>query len=151
MATHSPRPTPKVFLDSRVLTAAMLSRTGRAYDVLLAGLRGAYQLSISTLVLRETEANLLQKAPHAHARFVVFTDALPEPIRPPVERVWEAMQRVDVKDALIVAAAVMAGVNDLASDDRRHLLAKRAEIMQVYGIVVATPDEIMQVHAGPVR
>ncbi len=148
MATHSPRPTPKVFLDSSVLMAAALSHTGRAYDLVLAGLGGAYQLHISTLVLRETEANIRQKAPHAHARFVRFTDSLPEPIRPPVERVREAMQLVDVKDAPIVAAAVVAGVDYLASDDRRHLLAKRMEIEQTYGIVVATPDEIMQVHAG---
>ncbi len=47
-------------------------------------------------------------------------------------------------DAPIVAAAQAAGATYLASDDRRHLLAKRAEIEQAYGMVTATPDEILR-------
>ncbi len=124
--------------------AAAISRTGRARDLIVAGLRGEYILHISTLVLRETEGNIIAKTPHALDLLTSITNALPEPVKPPLALVEHAMQLVDPKDAPIVAAAVFLKVDYLASYDRRHLLAKRAEIEEAYGIVTATPDDILR-------
>jgi len=124
--------------------AAAISRTGRARELIAAGLRGDYTLHVSTLVLRETERNIIAKAPHALAMLAALTNALPAPVTPPLASVEHAMQLVEPKDAPIVAAAVLVKADYLASYDRRHLLAKRAEIAEAYGIVTATPDDILR-------
>ncbi len=54
------------------------------------------------------------------------------------------MEFVELKDAPIVAAAAFANADYLATYDRRHLLAKRAEIEQAYGMLAMTPDEILR-------
>jgi len=136
--------TPKIFLDSSVLMAAAISHRGSARDLIGAGLHGDYILIVSTLVLRETETNIVSKAPHALDMLAAITRALPEPVKPSLALVERAMQLVDRKDAPIVAAAAFANADYLATYDRRHLLAKRAEIEQAYGMVTTTPDEILR-------
>jgi len=124
--------------------AAAISRTGRARDLIAAGLRGDYVLHVSTLVLRETEGNIIAKAPHALDMLIYITNALPAPVTPSLTAVEDAMRLVEPKDAPIVAAAVLVKADYLASYDRRHLLAKRMEIEQAYGIMTATPDDILR-------
>ncbi|MGI8856853.1 MAG: hypothetical protein ACR2JW_13970 [Thermomicrobiales bacterium] len=94
--------------------------------------------------MRETETNIIAKAPHALDILATITRALPEPVQPSLALVEGAMQIVELKDAPIVAAAAFAQADYLATYDRRHLLAKRAEIEQSYGIVTTTPDEILR-------
>lgn len=124
--------------------AAAISHTGRARDLIVAGLHGSLTLSIFTLVLREVEGNIIAKISHALDMFTAITSALPEPVKPPLALVEQAANLVHLKDAPIVAAAVFVQADYLASYDRRHLLAKRGEIAQAYGIVTATPDEILR-------
>jgi predicted nucleic acid-binding protein len=124
--------------------AAAISRTGRARDLIAAGLRGEYILHISTLVLRETEGNIIAKAPHALDMLTYITNALPQPVTPPLASVEQAMLLVEPKDAPIVAAAALVKADYLASYDRRHLLAKRVEIEAAYDIMTATPDDILR-------
>jgi len=47
-------------------------------------------------------------------------------------------------DSSVLMAAAFANADYLATYDRRHLLAKRAEIEQSYGMVTTTPDEILR-------
>lgn len=124
--------------------AAAISHRGSARELIGAGLHGDYTLVVSTLVLRETETNIVAKAPHALDMLAAITRALPEPVKPPLALVERAMQLVEPKDAPIVAAAAFAKADYLVTYDRRHLLAKRAEIEEAYGIVTTTPDEILR-------
>jgi predicted nucleic acid-binding protein len=140
--TSSP---PRVFIDSSVRFAASLSGTGFARDLLVAAGQGRIALAVSKLVLQETERNLPAKAPQALPFFAQFEAAgLAETVDPPADLVREAARIVAVKDAPIVAGAVHAKAAYLASYDRKHLLAQAALIQARYGIVVATPDAVLQ-------
>lgn len=134
----------RVFLDTSVLMAATISARGAARDLLNHGLRGAYELIISADVIEECERNLREKAPDALPLFAAFLTLLTHRAEPTAAQVAQAATMIDAKDAPIVAAAQAAGATYLASYDRRHLLAKRAEIEAAYGMVTTTPDEILR-------
>jgi predicted nucleic acid-binding protein len=131
-------------VDSSVLIAAAISARGAARDLLLEGLRGRRTLHLSTLVLLETERNLRKKQPAALPAFEGFRAALTAAVvDPPVALVRRVAGVVAPKDAPIVAAALEAGAAYLASYDRKHLLRQREAIKAEFGLIVATPDEIL--------
>ncbi len=134
----------KVFLDTSVLMAATISARGSARDLVNRGFRGEYELIISADVIEECARNLRAKAPEALPLFVAFLTLLTHRAEPTTERVAQAAATIEPKDAPIVAAAALVKADYLASYDRRHLLAKRAEIEEAYGIVTATPDDILR-------
>lgn len=134
---------PSVFLDSSVLIAATISARGSARDLLYRGLRGDIRLIVSSLVLRESERNIRTKVPHVLDAFVVLAEMLTDRVTPTQAAVEQAAETIELKDAAIVAAAVAAQAKYLATYDRKHLLAKKAEIQETFSIVVATPDEII--------
>ena len=144
MTSRQPRDLARVFGDSSVLFAASLSATGRARDLVLAALRQDVAFFLSDLVLEETERNLARKAPTARPAFAAFRQLLAGHIVNPTKtQVLRAAAVVELKDAPIVAGAVRARARYLATYDRRHLLSRRAEIEAAFGIVVATPDDIL--------
>jgi predicted nucleic acid-binding protein len=133
-----------VFIDSSVLIAAAISSGGYARDLINAGLRHELVLVWSDLVVAETERNLQAKAPAAVAVFDLFRSSLTiETAVPDSRTTLRAAGIIDPKDAPIVAAAVAGAASTIASFDRRHLLAFRHEILAEFGIVVATPDEVI--------
>lgn len=104
-------------------------------------------LSISSLVLEETERNLARKAPEATPYFKLLREILaqqqavvPEPPRNLIQR---AETIVDPKDVPIVAAAVHAAAAYPATYDRRHLVGRATEITAAFGISVVTPDDLL--------
>ncbi len=135
--THS------VFLDSSVLIAAAISARGSARDLLSRGLRGDIRLIISPLALHESERNIRTKAPHVLDAFAILAAVLTDRVTPTQAAVEQAAERVELKDAPIVAAAMAAQAEYLATYDRKHLLAKKAEIGEAFGIIVVTPDEVI--------
>lgn len=139
--TRQPR---RVFIDSSVFIAAAISASGSARQLLILGLQREFLLSVSPLVLEETERNLSRKAPQALPAFRLLHAAMNLAIvEPSRTQVLRAARVVDVKDAPIVAGAVRARATYIATYDRRHLLTKRAEIEAAFGIRTATPDEVM--------
>jgi hypothetical protein len=94
-------------------------------------------------VLRETETNIVSKAPHALDMLAAITRALPEPVKPSLSLVERAMQLVDRKDAPIVAAAAFAKADYLATI-RPASPGEAGGIAQAYGMVTMTPDEILR-------
>ncbi|MDQ3702573.1 MAG: hypothetical protein M3442_16860, partial [Chloroflexota bacterium] len=101
-------------------------------------------LSLSTLVLAETERNLAKKAPIGLAAFETFKSALvADSVDPPKELVVSVAQVIEIKDAPIVAGAIEARADYLASFDRRHLLSQAELIRARFEIIVATPDEVI--------
>jgi len=132
-----------VFLNSSVLIAAAISARGSARDLLYRGLYGDIRLIISPLVLRESERNIRTKVPHVLDAFAILAEVLTDRVTPTQTAVEQAAEMIELKDAAIVAAAVAARAEYLATYDRKHLLAKKAEIGESFGIIVATPDEII--------
>jgi predicted nucleic acid-binding protein len=139
----------RVFIDSSILMAAAISRQGHARDLIMAGIHGDLELALSLLVLQETERNILNKVPSAWGDFKLLTEMLPalmvNPTKLQVERVATL---IVVKDAPIVTAAVRARAAFLASYDRRHLLAQAAPIKKRFGLIAATPEEILRAVRG---
>ncbi|MGH2447523.1 MAG: PIN domain-containing protein [Chloroflexota bacterium] len=134
----------KVCLDSSVLIAGAISPHGSARDLLDAGLDDRASLYLSTLVLQETERNLARKAPAALPMFRLFIDALrPQLVDPSTEQVLEAARVVEPKDAPIVAAALAAHADVLATYDRKHLSAQANAIHQHFHLVAAPAEEIL--------
>jgi predicted nucleic acid-binding protein len=134
----------KAFIDSSVLMAAAISPTGAGRELLNQGFVGQVDLSISTDVLQETERNLQLKAPRALPDFYRFRNALAgKLVQPTRTQILRAARVVEAKDAPIVAAALRAWADYLATYDRRHLLSQRDKIKARFGIAVVLPDEIL--------
>lgn len=134
-----------VFLDSSVLIAAAISAQGRARDLILEGLRGHCKLHLSTFVIRETERNLAKKQPKALPVFEIFRAALLSSITDPsTSLVLQIAEVIKPKDAPIVAGAIAAQATYLTTYDRKHLLQEKDQINRRFGLIVATPDEVLR-------
>lgn len=145
MASSQIRRSAKVFIDSSVFMATAISASGSARQLLLLGTQGGVSLCVSPLVLQETGRNLARKAPEALAAFRLLQDSLGlERVEPSKAQVLRAARVVDIKDAPIVAGAVRARADYLATYDRRHLLARGQEISNAFGFKVVTPDEVLR-------
>jgi predicted nucleic acid-binding protein len=145
----APNPQRRIFLDSSVLYAAAFSATGPARRLLLKGMEGSVTLAISDLVLEETQRNLTKNAPAALPYFTILADLLSPFITNPTKaQVVKAAQIVHYKDAPIVAAAVKAKAEYLATHDVKHLLSHAKAIADAYGITVLTPADLLSVLAN---
>ncbi len=144
MASTPTSPRTRVFYDSSVLYSAAYSSHGYAFDLIAAGKRGELELSLSPLVLTETERNIRQKAAHVLAAFVLLVHVLsPYLVTPSPASVRRAARLIHPKDAPIVAGARAARAPFLATYDRRHLLNHADEIHAAFGRLVMTPDQIL--------
>jgi predicted nucleic acid-binding protein len=140
-----PNPT-RIFIDASVLFAAALSDTGFARDLILAGSRGELSLVLSAFVIEETRRNLGAKAPRALPFLETFLALdLMQVVDPPAVLVQQVGADIALKDAPIVAGAVHAAVEFLATYDRKHLLAQAALIRDRFGITVGTPEAILAI------
>src|SRR5262245_38456359 len=102
------------FLDASVLIPAAISARGTSRDLLEAGRRGDIRLVASQDVLDETERNLFRKRPDAIRTFWEQRDRL-EIVVPGRDLVVEVAQRIEPKDAPVVAGAIVAGTTYLVS------------------------------------
>lgn len=132
-------------MDSSALFAAVLSPTGAARELIRLCVEGEIGLVISGDVIAETARNVESKAPEMEPLFrqlleLVQFEVVADPSRRAV-RLAEAY--VAQKDAFIVAAAIDAGVDFLATFDRKHLIDP-PEVSEQSGLNVRTPGDILQ-------
>jgi len=131
----------RVFLDSSVLFSAAYSPRGHSRDLLLMAAREEIILVISKLVVEEVKRNLSDYAPDAVILFEQILDAIPfEYIHPTKKEILMAAEKVELKDAPIVAAAKKAKVDVLVTLDKKHLLG-RPELVRYAGMDISTPQE----------
>lgn len=120
---------PRLFLDSSVLFAAIFSATGGARELLRLSSEGLLHLLVSQDVLAESEQNLRAKAPNRLADLVgALALAGVEITDPPdVTTVQQCQRLVNYpNDAVVLAAAVAAGVDYFVTLDRQHFLDNAA-------------------------
>ena len=119
-------PVAKVFLDTSVVFAAVLSPQGGARMLLRLGEIGVLHLLVGPQVLQECEAVVRRKAPDTlpdlallldAARVEVTGEAGPESVQ--AARRWLSYP----PDALILAEALEARADWLVTHDVRHFLA----------------------------
>jgi uncharacterized protein len=111
----------RVFLDANVLFSASLFASGNAPLLIEVGRTGSCRLLTSPMALHEAEHNLTRKAPQALDRFKHVRAAVELAFDAPMDLLpWAEAQGLSVKDAPILAAAVLARADLLVTGDRRH-------------------------------
>jgi predicted nucleic acid-binding protein len=131
-------------MDSSALFSAVLSKTGAARELFSHAINGEIQLVISEDVIIETRKNIISTAPDLEALVErLFLELIFEIVpSPPKEAVWAAEKYVVQKDAFIVAAAILAKVDYLATFDRKHLI-NPPEVSKNSGLNIETPGGIL--------
>jgi predicted nucleic acid-binding protein len=133
----------RAFLDASVLFAASYSETGSSRDLLREAVRGKLQIVVSQHVLEEAERNLAQKAPEVvpalHELLTVVAAEVAD--KPTGAELAQAATYIALKDAPIVAAAVKAKVDYLATWDRRHFIDD-PRVAEKSGLAIITPGEL---------
>jgi uncharacterized protein len=111
----------RVFLDANVLFSASLFARGNAPLLIEIGRAGSCQLLTSPMTLQEAERNLARKAPQVLDRFKHVQAVVELVLDAPADLLlWAEAQGLPVKDAPILAAAVLARADLLVTGDRRH-------------------------------
>ncbi|WP_376793437.1 putative toxin-antitoxin system toxin component, PIN family [Thermoflexus sp.] len=136
-------PLAKVFLDTSVIFAAILSPQGGARMVLRLGEIGYLRLLAGPQVLRECEEVVRRKAPDSlpdlallldTARLEVTGEASPEALE-------QAQRWLSYPpDARILAEALEAGADWLVTHDARHFLAVPPDVLPLR---IGTPGDLL--------
>lgn len=135
----------RVFIDSSVLIAAAISGKGNARELLKLGIINFFDLYISPEVLKESERNILLKAPNSIKDFYIFKKSLENKVvRSDKKQILKVAEIIEVKDAPIVAGAMQAKADFLVTYDRKHLLQYKKEIEENFKVRVVTPDEAVK-------
>lgn len=139
-----PAMTPRIFLDASVLFAAAYSPTGAARELLRLALEGDVVLFTNQFAADETTHNLGRKAPEAVSVFQAILTVAPISVNlsPDEALVRAAAVYVELKDAPIVAGAIAAEADYLATFDKQHLLSVDT-VAEQSGLVIATPGDIL--------
>ncbi len=131
------------FVDSSVMIAGAVSRTGASRAVLSMAEIGLFQLIVSRQVVDECERNLRHKFPGAlpvfahlltNINLIVVDD-------PPSEESIRWHLHIEAKDAPILAAAVQAKVVRLLSLNTKHFTPN---VAQASGVMIQSPSEFVR-------
>lgn len=135
----------KIFLDSSVLIAGVISETGAAHVLLQLGETEDITLMISELVFNETTRSIGRKSPEnlenvqkeiERSRIVILDDPTGEEIQANLYLMG------DPYDVPILLAAIKAKVDYLATRDRKHFLDV-PKVAEKAGVKIGTPGEVL--------
>ena len=135
---------PRVFLDTSVLFAAVLSETGGARLILKLGEARVIRLLVGPQVLQEADGVLARKAPRSKALFALLLDQA-EIVIGPVPDTAEGERAEQIveygPDARILAEALAAQADYFVTFDRQHFIDNPS----VHGLPfpVGTPGELL--------
>ncbi len=135
----------RIFLDATVLFSAAFSASGASRELLRLAQQGKVELVTNQIAITETERNLATKSEEGLLIFQVLMERLPitileNPSRATVE--WAA-EYTALKDAPIVAGAVDAEADYLATFDRKHLI-NPPEVAENAKLTIATSGTILE-------
>jgi len=131
----------KVFLDANVVFSAAHQREGRAQSLLLLARAGRCDLMVSAHALEEARRNLTRKSHSFDMRLaglLAMTEVVAEAPAPLVA--WALEHGLPLKDAPILAAAVHANADILATGDLRdfgHLFGKALRGVRILSLAKA--------------
>jgi len=136
---------PRVFLDTSVLFAAVLSPTGGARKLFLLAEAGVLKLVVGPTVLKECDEVIRRKAPGSSPRLAqLLAAAQTETSAPPSKRQIRTAQsyvRYD-PDARVLAEAIHATPDWFVTHDKEHFLKSRSKIKLAFEI--GTPGDLLQ-------
>lgn len=132
-----------MFLDTNVLIAGLLSRTGASAAILDLGEAEEILVVVSQQVLVEADRSFLAKFPHLIERYRMFIKNLsPLLVDDPSPRaVTEAIQAINADDAPILAAAKAESIKYLVTLNTKHFLTPKVRAFLAAPIL--TPGEFL--------
>jgi len=134
-----------IFLDSSALIAGAISETGAAHVLLQLGESEDILLTISEMVIVESERSIAKKSPRNlnDLRKLIKTAKLRivnDPSRKEVEANLYLIE--DPNDVPILLAAMKAKVDYLATHNRKHFLDD-PKVAEKAGIKIGTPSDVL--------
>ncbi|WP_088570285.1 PIN domain-containing protein [Thermoflexus hugenholtzii] len=136
-------PFAKVFLDTSVIFAAVLSPQGGARMVLRLGEIGYLRLMVGPQVLRECEEVVRRKAPGSLSDLALLLNAAHVEMTPEAspKALEQALQWISYPpDARILAEALEARADGLVTHDARHLLTLPPDALPLR---MGTPSDLL--------
>lgn len=133
----------RVFLDTSVLFAAILSPQGGSRLVLKLGEAGLISVFVGRTVLAEANDVVTRKAPRTRPLLAVLLDAAGVEVGPASSRKHLASARRFVAhdgDAAVLAEALAAEADWLLTHDKRHLLRADAHGLP---LTIGTPGDLV--------
>lgn len=133
----------RVFLDTSVLFAAVLSPEGGSRMVLKLGEAGVVELLVGPTVLAEIDDVVTRKASESRPLLALLLDAARVEVGPAPSRKLMASARrlvAHAGDAAVLAEALAARAEWLLSHDKRHLLTASAHVA---ALAIGTPGDLI--------
>jgi predicted nucleic acid-binding protein len=136
---------PKVFLDTSVIIAAVLSPTGGARALFYLGEAGLLRLAVGPHVLREAEDVVRRKVPGSLPLLAQLLDAgnvftTLEPTKQQVETARRFVQYLP--DAYVLGEAIQAQPEWFITHDQEHFLGRQPDTGLQFRI--GTPGDLLQ-------
>ena len=138
-------PKPNIFLDSSALIAGAISESGAAYALLQLGETEDILLTVSEMVLVESERSVAKKSPDnlSDLRRLIKTANL-RIVGDPTKKVIAANLYLikDPNDVPILLAAMKSKVDFLATHNRKHFL-EDPKVAEKSGLRIGTPGDAL--------
>jgi predicted nucleic acid-binding protein len=138
------RRNPRLFLDTSVIFAAILSPSGGSRLLFKVGETGACRLLVGSRVLAEADGVVRRKAPDSRAILALLLDRAAIQVGPEPSQDHLALARsvVDYEpDAHILAESIAADPNYFVTLDRKHFL--ECPCLAALPVHVGAPDECL--------
>ena len=138
-------PKPNIFLDSSALNAGAISESGAAHALLQLGESEDILLTVSEMVITESERAIAKKSPHnlndlraliRKAKLRIVTDPSNKDVRANLYLIN------DPNDVPILLAAIKAKVDFLATHNRKHFLDD-PDVAEKSGLQIGTPGDAL--------
>ena len=135
----------RVFLDTSVIFAAVLSRTGGARKLFLLGEAGILHLCIGPIVLKETDEVVRRKIPSslpilAQLLNISQVETTQTATQKQLELAYEYVQYPP--DAHVLAEALQAKLDWFVTHDKEHFLKVKQDADLPF--IVGTPGDLLQ-------
>ena len=134
-----------IFLDSSALIAGVLSETGAAHALLLLGESEEILLTVSEMVIIESERSIALKSPRNIPIFrnSIVTSNLQIVRDPSAKEVAANLYLInDPNDVPILLAAMKAKVDYLATHNRKHFVDD-PKVAEMSGLRIGTPGDVL--------
>jgi predicted nucleic acid-binding protein len=134
-----------IFLDSSALIAGAISESGAAHVLLNLGESRDIVLTVSELVILESERSIARKSPNnlGDLRKLIKATNLRIVPNPSTEEVEANLYLInDPNDVPILLAAMKAKVDYLATHNRKHFLDD-PKVSERSGLRIGTPGDVL--------
>ena len=133
-----------IFLDSSALIAGAISESGAAHVLLNLGESQDIVLTVSELVIIESERSMAKKAPSNlnDLRSLIKLSNLRIVDNPTKEEVKSNLYLISDPNDVPILLAVKAKVDYLATHNRRHFLDD-PKVAELSGLRIGTPSDVL--------